>query len=81
MKSVYEAPDEFMAITIRSLLENEGIEVLVKSYQISMFDGIAQVMKSVWGKLLVTDEDYERASSMVNEYLDSQDEAPEKTEG
>ena len=69
MKSVYEAPDEFMAITIRSLLENEGIKVLVKSYQISMFDGIAQAMKSIWGKLLVSDEDYERASSIVDDYI------------
>ena len=69
MKSVYKAPDEFMAITIRSLLENEGINVFVKSYQISMFDGIAQMMKPYWGELFVPDEDYEHSVDIIKGYL------------
>jgi len=69
MKSVYKAPDEFMAITIKSLLENEGIKVIVKSYQIAMYDNIAQVMKPCWGEVLVSDDDYEEAKSIVKDYL------------
>ncbi|MDI6839991.1 MAG: DUF2007 domain-containing protein [bacterium] len=69
MKSVYRAPDEFMAITIRSLLENEGIKVFVKSYQVSMFDNIAQMMTPCWGEILVANKDYECAKSIVDDYL------------
>lgn len=69
MKSVYRAPDEFMAITIRSLLESEGIKVFVKSYQISMFDNVAQMMKPCWGELLVPDEEYERSKLIIDDYI------------
>ena len=71
MKSVYKAGDEFMAITVRSLLENEGIKVFGKSYQIAMYDNIAQMMKPCWGEILVPDKDYEYAKSIVKDYLTS----------
>jgi len=61
-----------MAITIRSLLEEEGIKVFVKSYQISMYDNIAQVMKPCWGELLVADEEYELAKNIIDGYLSSE---------
>ncbi|MCK4353412.1 DUF2007 domain-containing protein [candidate division WOR-3 bacterium] len=73
MKSAYKAPDEFAAITIRSLLENEGMKVWVKSYQISMFDNIAQVMRPYWGEIFVADKDLEQAKSIVEDYLSTDD--------
>lgn len=71
MRSVYKAPDEFMAITIRSLLENEGMKVFVKSYQIAMYDNIAQMMRPWWGEIFVPDKDWGQAKSIVEDYLAS----------
>ena len=49
--------------------ENEGIKVLVKSYQVSMFDNVAQAMRPCWGEIFVADKDYKCAKSIVDSYL------------
>lgn len=74
LKSVYKAPDEFLAITIQSVLRKNGIQATIKSRQIAMYNSIGMMMNSVWGEVLVLDSDYERATSIVKEYLSSVEE-------
>lgn len=69
LKVVYKAPDEFMANTIKSLLENEGIDAVIKSHQIAMYDSIAMMMKPEWGQVLVRIENYEEAKCLVEGFL------------
>jgi hypothetical protein len=69
LKVVYKAPDEFMANTIKSLLENEGIDAVIKSHQIAMYDSIAMMMKPEWGQVLVRHENYEEAKCLVEGFL------------
>ncbi len=71
MKVVYKAPNELMANTIKALLENEGIDAVVRSHQIAMYDSIAMMMKPDWGEVLVRDEDLEEAAEIVQGFLSS----------
>jgi len=69
--AVYSAPDELSARMIESLLEKEGIECVVRSNQISMYDSIAMMMEPFWGDVLVAPSDYDRAKMIIEEYLES----------
>jgi hypothetical protein len=69
LKVVYKAPNEFMANTIKALLENEGIDAVIRSHQIAMYDSIAMMMKPDWGEVLVRDEDLEEAAGLVEGFL------------
>ena len=79
MIKVFEAPDELAAITLREMLEEEGIPVFVQSYQVPWYDGIMRVAKGFWGRLLVRDEDAERAKEIVEDFVRMQGrETPEE---
>jgi len=69
LKVVYKAPSEFMANTIKSLLENEGIDAVIRSHQIAMYDSIAMMMKPEWGEVLVRGQDFEEADEIVRDFL------------
>jgi hypothetical protein len=69
LRIVYKAPNEFMANTIKSLLENEGIDAVIRSHQIAMYDSIAMMMKPEWGHVLVRGENFEEASGLVEGFL------------
>jgi len=71
--SVYKAPDEFMANTIKSLLKENGISTVVKSYQVAMYDSIGTVMKGNWGELLVNEGDREKAEDLISGFLGEPD--------
>lgn len=58
-----------MANTVRDLLEQSGIPALVRSYQVPAYDGIARVMRPVWGEVLVEEADLERAQELINGFL------------
>jgi len=70
---IYEAPDEFTAITLREMLEEEGIPVLVESYQVPWFDGVMKMVKGFWGRLLVREEDEEAAREVVSDFVRMQE--------
>lgn len=72
--SVYNAPDEFMARTIESLLETNSIKPFLKSHQVSMYDSIGTLMKGSWGELLVREEDYTKAKELIKGFLAENDE-------
>ncbi len=72
--SVYRAENEFMANTIRDLLEQNGIPAMVRSFQIPAYDGVAQMMRPVWGEVMVEKEDLERAKEVVEGFLSGEKE-------
>lgn len=67
--SVYEAPDEMAARSVAALLEAQGIETVIKSEQIAMYDGLAMMLRPRWGQVLVLAADRALASKMVEDYL------------
>ncbi|MCK4576513.1 DUF2007 domain-containing protein [candidate division WOR-3 bacterium] len=67
--SVYKAPDEFMAKTIESLLEDKNIKTVRKSYQVPNLDSIVTYIKGNWGEILVREEDFSRADELVKGFL------------
>jgi len=77
---VYKAPDEFMANTIKALLVNEGIDAVIKSYQIAMYDSIAMMMKPEWGEVLVRSENFEEARALVEGFLSVGEEGGQRGE-
>lgn len=58
-----------MAHTVRDLLEQSGIPALIHSYQIPAYDGLARVMRPVWGEVLVEEADLDRARELVDGFL------------
>lgn len=67
--NVYDAPNEFMALSIESLLEQNHIKVILKSYQIPLYDSIGTLMKGKWGEVLVEDKDEKKARELIKGFL------------
>jgi hypothetical protein len=78
LTAVYKPADEFMANTVRDLLEQSGIPALIHSYQLPAYDGIARVMRPAWGEVLVEETDLERARELVRGFLDDAADATEQ---
>jgi hypothetical protein len=72
LKAVHKPADEFMANSVRDLLEQNGIPALIRSFQIPAYDGLARVMRPVWGEVLVEEEDLSRAKELVDGFLASE---------
>lgn len=68
-KLLFKPDNELLALSIKSLLENEGIYSIVRSYQIPAYDGIAQMMRPKWGEILVAEDDYEKAKDLLGDFL------------
>ncbi len=58
-----------MANAVRDLLEQNGIPAMIHSFQIPAYDGLAQVMRPVWGEVLVEEEDMARAKELLDTFL------------
>jgi hypothetical protein len=80
LKVLYEPDDEFLAIRIKDMLEQEGIEVMLRSYQMPWYDGLAKVMRPEWGQVVVDGQDYERAKEILNDLLSSNEQPVELDE-
>jgi len=72
--TVHKAYSEIEAISVRSMLESQGIEAAVRSRQIPMYDGIARVYNPVWGYVQVLAGDAGQAKSLVEKYLEEVEE-------
>lgn len=66
---VYRAENELMANTIKDLLEINGIPAMIHSFQIPAYDGVAQVMRPIWGEVLVSEEDAANAKELIEGFL------------
>ena len=69
LKVLYKPADEVLAIRIKDWLEQQGIEVALRSYQMPWYDGLAKMMRPEWGEVIVADEDYPRARELLDDLL------------
>jgi hypothetical protein len=76
LKSVFKAPDEFAAITIREMLASNNIEAIVRRFETTWLDGLPKVLKGYWGDVLVNEEDWAEADDCVREFLKAAEEGP-----
>lgn len=72
LKIVHKPENELMAMTIKSLLEQAGISAVIHSFQIPWYNGLAKMMRPDWGEILVDEDDYDEATEIINNFLESQ---------
>ncbi|MBS4015301.1 MAG: DUF2007 domain-containing protein [Candidatus Latescibacteria bacterium] len=72
LKSVYKPDTELLAMSLKSLLEQSGIQAMLHSFQIPWYDGLAKMMRPEWGEILVDEDDYEQAKEIIDNFLASQ---------
>jgi hypothetical protein len=58
-----------MANCVRDLFEENGIPAMIRSFQIPAYDGLARLMRPVWGEVLVAEEDMARAKELLDAFL------------
>ena len=80
LKTLYKAPDEFMANSVKDLLEQEGIPAMIRSFQVPAYDGIARMMRPNWGEVLVSETDLDRARELLESFLAGGSEDGEDTD-
>ncbi len=78
LKVLYRPADEFMANSVKDLLEQNGVPAMVHSFQIPAYDGIARMMRPCWGEILVEEGDWERAKELVDGFLAAAEENPDE---
>jgi hypothetical protein len=78
---VFDPPDHLICHSLAALLEDNGIHCVIKSEQIPMYDGVTGMLRNRWGRLLVLENDRERAERLINEYLSAPEAEPETGEG
>jgi len=69
LKTLCRPADEFMAHTLRDLLEQNGVPAMIHSFQIPAYDGLARVMRPVWGEILVEEADMDKAKELIEGFL------------
>jgi len=69
LQVIYKAPSELLAVSVRDLLRQNGVPVWMRSYQISGYGGIGQMLYPYWGELLVEELDLERAQEIVDAFF------------
>ncbi|MCK5064873.1 MAG: DUF2007 domain-containing protein [Candidatus Fermentibacteraceae bacterium] len=79
--AVLEASSEMEAMTIQAFLETHGIEAAIRSRQIPMYNGIAQVWNPVWGYVMVMEPDQLKAETLIDEYIESLNDGSGTEEG
>ena len=69
---VYSVPNEVAGYILRSVLEDEGIQVYLRSNEMSFFGDIkGHPGRSEWGDLLVPSHSVRRAQDCIKAYYDS----------
>jgi hypothetical protein len=58
-----------MANAVRDLFEDNGIPAMIRSFQIPAYDGLAQLMRPVWGEVLVAEENMAHARELLDAFL------------
>ena len=66
---VYEADDEYMAVNVRDLLEQDDIPVMIKPNVIAGFNFNLGMGGYCWGSVLVNDEHAEKARELIAGFL------------
>ena len=72
---VQSVPNEVAGYILKSVLEDEGIEVFLRSNEIPAYGGLkGTLVKSEWGDILVPTYSVQRALESIKEYFDSLEE-------
>lgn len=71
LKSVYQAPNEFAAITIKEMLASQNIESVIRGNETTWLDGLPTVLKGYWCEVMVREEDAAEAEECIQEFLKS----------
>jgi hypothetical protein len=66
--AVYDAPDETSARLVASLLETEGIDVMVEQHTVPMLETSQQLLEGVWGQVYVHRQDLALATQVIQAY-------------
>jgi hypothetical protein len=74
LKSIYVAPDEFIAITIKEMLAGKDIKAITRRFETSWLDGLPKVMKGGWGDIMVDEKDAQEAEEHIREFLEEHQE-------
>jgi hypothetical protein len=69
-----------MANAVRDLFEDNGIPAMIRSFQIPSYDGLAQLMRPVWGEVLVAEENVAPAKELLDAFLAADAGEPGKDE-
>jgi len=67
--SIYKVPDEVTGVTLKSLLEEQGIKAILRSSQIPWLDNIMTKALGYWGEILVKEEDRDKAKNIIKDFL------------
>ena len=76
-------PDEVSGVMMKGILENSGVDVVLRAAKIPWYNGIASTWSTYyWGKILVPKQELERSRRILDEYLKSleDEETDEKTQ-
>ena len=76
-------PDEVSGVMMKGILENSGVDVVLRAAKIPWYNGIASTWSTYyWGKILVPKEELERSRRILDEYLKSleDEDTDEKTQ-
>ncbi len=76
LKSVFKAPNEFAAITIKEMLKSQNIESVIRGNETTWLDGLPTVLKGYWCEVMVREEDFAEAEECVQEFLKLSEENP-----
>jgi hypothetical protein len=80
LKSIYVAPDEFIAITIKEMLAGKDIKAITRRFETSWLDGLPKMMKGGWGDVLVDEKDAAKAAEYIKEFLEEHEEVQPESE-
>ena len=83
LAELQRVPDEVSGVMMKGILENSGVDVVLRAAKIPWYNGIASTWSTYyWGKILVPKEELERSRRILDEYLKSleDEETDEKTQ-
>lgn len=77
--SVYQAADEFMALTVRDLLQEQGIGAMIRKDVIAGFNFDMGVSGGSFGEVLVEEDDANHALELIGAFRGTLGELKEAT--
>ena len=68
IKSVYSAANEFMALTVRDMLRENGIGAMIKRHEIAGLNVDMFSSGGSWGEVMVEEEHHNRAQELIGAF-------------
>jgi hypothetical protein len=68
---VYKPESEFLALSLKALIEKENISVFLRSEQIPWYGNIMTTAKGYWGKIFVLKKDAPEAKELIEGFLNN----------